>query len=123
MAANYTDNGLLRGSQIVTIPDSTNANLNVNVLLKTLSFEAPVRSAYEYDENGLPKASSHVREFRKFSCTFMGYANTNTPAPMAKFTLNVAGMANVNAILLTVKKEQSTEGVTSYSADGTELAN
>lgn len=119
-----SDGGLQRGSYVLTIPDSTNANLNVNVLLKTFDFEQPVRSSYEYDENGLPKAASHVRDFKKLSITFMGYANTNAPAAMAKFgPTNVFDGVNTNYTLLGIKRQGGTEGLKSFSAEAVEVIN
>jgi hypothetical protein len=114
MATNYSDGGLVRGSRIINV----NA---INYVLKSVSFDRPVRSSYEFDEAGLPKASSHVRDFKKFSGTIMAYNNVADPAQMVKFGPINSGDGNTNYMLLNVKKEESTEGVQSYSVEAVEV--
>lgn len=115
MATNYSDGGLVRGSKIIAIT-------NINYLNKTLKLNPGTRSAYEYDQNGLPKASSHVDDFEKFSGEIMTYTNVVAPP---KFTLFLAdlGNGNTNYIILERDFNYTTEGLQSYTVSGVKLYN
>lgn len=121
----YSDGGLIRGSVLVAIPDSGNTSANVNYILKDLKPDSPVRSAFEYDQNGLPFASSHVRDFKKFSGTVMCITNTNAPAQMTKFpaALYAGNATNTNYIIQNMSNPQTTEGLKSWQFDATEVIN
>lgn len=121
----YSDGGLMRGSVLVAIPDSGNTSSNVNYILKDLKPDSPVRSAFEYDQNGLPYASSHVRDFKKFSGTVMSITNTNAPAQMTKFpaALYANNVTNTNYIIQSISNPQSTEGLKSWTFEATEVIN
>ena len=121
----YSDGGLIRGSVLASIPDSGNTSANVNYILKDLKPDSPVRSAFEYDQNGQPFASSHVRDFKKFSGTVMAITNTNAPAQMTKFpaALYANNVTNTNYIILQISNPQTTEGLKSWAFSGTEVIN
>lgn len=121
----YSDGGLIRGSVLLNIPDSGNTSANVNYIAKDLSPNASVRSAYEYDQNGQPFASSHVRDFKKFSATIMSITNTNAPAQMTKFpaALYANNSTNTNYIITTLANPQTTEGLKSWTIEATEVIN
>lgn len=121
----YSDGGLMRGSVLASIPDAGNTSANVNYILKDLKPDSPVRSAYEYDQNGLPTASSHARDFKKFSGTVMCITNTNAPAQMTKFpaALYANNATNTNYIILQISNPQTTEGLKSWTFDATEVIN
>lgn len=118
----YSDGGLVRGSVLVAIADSANTSNTNNYIFKDLKPDAPVRSAYEYDQNGQPFASSHVRDFKKFSGTVMAINTTNAPAQMVKFTADL-GLGSTSYIILQMSKPQTTEGLKSWQFDGTEVIN
>ncbi len=124
MATTLSDGGLLRGSYVLTLPDSGNVNANVNVLLKTFKFSQPVKSSYEFDENGLPKASSHVRDFKKVAVTFMAYNGVNAPAQMVKFgpESRFDGV-NTNYAILNMDRDGGTEALKSFSGEVIEVVN
>ncbi len=115
MPTNYSDGGLVRGSKTVSIS-------NVNYLFKSLKFDNPVRSAYEYDGSGLPKASSHVNDFSKFSGEVMVYTNVNVPPTLTLFNADL-GYGATNYALLDLTFNYSTEGLQSYSTTGVKLYN
>lgn len=121
----YSDGGLIRGSVLLSIPDSGNTAANVNYVMKDLKPDANVRSAYEYDQNGQPFASSHVRDFKKFSGTVMCLSNINAPAQMTKFPAAVyaSNATNTNYILLNLSCPQTTEGLKSWTFEATEVIN
>lgn len=121
----YSDGGLMRGSVLASIPDSGNTASNVSYILKDLKPDAPIRSEYEYDQNGLPFASSHVRDFKKFTGTVMCITNTNAPAQMTKFVaaLYANNTTNTSYIIRDLSNPQSTSGLKSWQFDAVEVIN
>lgn len=115
----------MRGSVLASIPDAGNTAANVNYIMKDLKPDSPVRSAFEYDQAGQPFASSHVRDFKKFSGTVMCITNTNAPAQMTKFPLApyANNATNTNYIILQISNPQTTEGLKSWTFDATEVIN
>lgn len=118
----YVDSGLTRGSKLVSIPDAGNTSNSNNYIFKDLKPDAPVRSAFEYDQNGQPFASSHVRDFKKFSGTVMTINTTNAPAQMVRFSADL-GLGTTNYIIQQLSQPQTTEGLKSWTFDGTEVIN
>lgn len=113
MATNYVDGGLIRGSLVVNIAC-------VNYILKSLKFDNLVRIAYEYDQNGLPYASSSIVDFQKFNGEIMAYLNVNAPPQMVEFNANL-GSGATNYQLLDRTFNYTTEGLQSYSVTGVQL--
>lgn len=124
MATTLSDGGLLRGSYVLALPDSGNVNANVNVLFKTFKFNQSVKSSFEFDANGLPLASSHVRDFKKVAITFMAYNGVNAPAQMVKFgPVSLFDGVNTNYAILNMERDGGTEALKSFTADLIELVN
>ncbi len=112
MAANLTlsDRGLVRGSVKVTI----NGYI---YLLKTGQNGRPARSNFEYNENGLPLASSHAVDFQKLSGEIMKYTGIPEPSQLDPFLYLGRYWAVGNLTL-----NYTTEGLQSYSCEITQLA-
>jgi hypothetical protein len=112
MSANTTlsDKGLIRGSVKVTIDGYV-------YLLKTGSRDKPVKSNFEYDENGRPLASSHVADFQKISGEIMAYTGTPEPSQLYPFSYDGKYWTVGN-----LKLNYTTEGLRSYSCEVTQLA-
>lgn len=112
MPANATlsDRGLIRGSTKVVIDGYT-------YLLKTGQNARAVRSNFEYDENGLPLASSHVVDFQKLSGEIMAYTGTPEPSQLQPFNYRGRYWTVGNLTL-----NYTTEGLRSYSCEITQLA-
>lgn len=112
MGANTTlsDRGLIRGSVKVTIDGFI-------YLLKTGQNGRPVRSNFEYDENGKPLASSHVADFQKLSGEIMAYTGVAEPSQLVPFLYNGKYWTVGNLTL-----NYATEGLRSYSCEITQLA-
>lgn len=118
----YSGAGLTRGSVRLEIPTSSNTSNNANYILKDLKPDAAVRSAYEYDQNGLPYASSHIIDFLKFTGTVMQLSGTDAPAQMTNFTANL-GLGSYTYMILSMSNPQTTEGLKSWQFDGTQVIN
>jgi len=118
----FSDGGLIRGSVRVSIPDSGNTSNSNNYIFKDLKPDSPVRSAYEYDQNGLPFASSHVLDFLKFSGTVMCINTVAAPAQMTNFAADF-GLGTKQYIILGMSRPQTTEGLKSWQFDGTQIIN
>ncbi len=112
MGANATlsDRGLIRGSVKVTIDGFI-------YLLKTGQNARPVRSNFEYNENGLPLASSHVIDFQKLSGEIMAYTGIPEPSQLVPF-LYAGRYWTVGNLTL----NYATEGLRSFSCEVTQLA-
>lgn len=104
------DKGLIRGSVSVTID-------GVVYLLKTGTHDKPVRSAFEYDANGRPLASSHVADFEKISAEIIAYTGTAAPSQLVAFSY-----AGKFWTVGSLKLNYATEGIRSYSCEITQLA-
>ena len=118
----YSGAGLTRGSVLVAIPTSSNTSTNANYIFKDLKPDAPVRTAFEYDQNGLPFASSSIIDFLKFSGTVMQLSGTAAPAQMTNFTADL-GLGSNKYQILTMANPQTTEGLKSWQFDGTQVIN
>lgn len=118
----YSGAGLTRGSVLVSIPTSSNTSNSANYIMKDLKPDAPVRSAYEYDQNGLPFAASHIIDFLKFSGTVMQLNGTPAPAQMTNFTADL-GLGSTKYQILTISNPQTTEGLKSWQFDGAQVIN
>jgi hypothetical protein len=105
-----SDKGLVRGSRTVSINGYT-------YLLKTGTRDKPVKSNFEYDENGRPKSSSHVKDFEKLTGEIMAYAGTPEPEQLYPFLDDGKYWA-----LLNLKLNYATEGLRGYSVEITQLA-
>lgn len=105
MATSYTDQGLIRGSVSVTIN-------SVAYLLKEATRNKPVRREVEYDGDGLPLASSTIRDFETISGTIMAYTGTAEPAQMVAFTYDSKSWIVGNLSL-----SFSTAGLQGYSVE------
>lgn len=105
-----SDNGLIRGSITVTID-------GVPYLLKTFDRAKPVRSDREYDASGLPLASSHAADFQTISVEIMAEAGVQEPSQLVPFSYDgkLWALGNLNL-------RGTTEGLTSYSGEITQLA-
>lgn len=106
----------------MAIPQSSNTSANSNYIMKDMKPDAPVRSAFEYDQNGLPFASSHVIDFLKFSGTVMQLSGTPAPAQMVNFTADL-GLGSFKYMILQMSNPQTTEGLKSWQFDGTQVIN
>lgn len=105
-----SDKGLIRGSVKVTIDGYV-------YLLKTGNRDKPVKSNFEYDENGKPLASSHVVDFQKISGEIMAYSGTPEPSQLVPFSYDGKYWSLGN-----LKLNYATEGLRSYSCDVSQLA-
>lgn len=112
MASNsiLADKGLVRGSFNVTIDGYT-------YRLKTAQRSQPVRSAFEYDENGKPVASSHVVDFQRLSGEILAYSGVPSPSQLKPFTYDGAYWSIGNLTL-----NYATEGLRSYNVEIVKLA-
>lgn len=109
---------------MAAIPISSNTSANANYILKDLKTDAPVRTAFEYDQNGLPFAHSAIIDFLKFSGTVMQLSGTNSPAQMTNFVADLgAGQGSKTWQILTLSNPQTTEGLKSWQFDGTQVIN
>lgn len=104
------DNGLIRGSFKVTIDGYV-------YLFKSGTRDKPIRSAFEYDENGRPLSSSHVADFQKISGEIMAYSGTPEPSQLYPFLYDSKYWTVGN-----LKLNYATEGLRSYSCEITQLA-
>lgn len=113
MGANsiLSDGGLVRGTQFKLVIDG------YTYLFKTGSRAKPINSEFEKDENSLPLASSHARDFQKISGTVKVYAGVPEPSQLNPFIFDSRYWALGNLTLTS-----STEGTREYSCDITQLA-
>ena len=120
----YSGAGLTRGSVLVAIPTGANTSSNANYIMKDLKTDSAVRTAYEYDQNGLPFAHSAIIDFLKFKGTVQQLSGIVSPAQMTNFVADLgAGFGSKTWQILNLQNPQTTEGLKSWTFDGTQVIN
>ena len=120
----YSGAGLTRGSAVVAIPTAANTSANANYIMKDLKADSAVRVAYEYDQNGLPFAHAAIQDFLKFSGTVMQLSGTGAPAQMTNFVGDLGlAVGSKTWQILNLQNPQTTEGLKSWTFDGTQVIN